>query len=209
VVLGGRAPQFRWGAGSLQEIDHLPLVAPVTKHAATIIAPTTIPAGSPGACRRAHPAPRAGFLDLPLEVIFSRRGAGAGARSPVARARPDEVARAAALLAARERPVIIAGSDVYAATPSPRCGRPPRRCRSRCSPTAWARALPPEHPLAFAQARKAALTGADVVCVVGTPLDFRLGFGDFGAAQVVHIVDAPSQRPATSTPAAAPAATCG
>src|SRR5689334_2479638 len=33
VVLGGRAPQFRWGAGSLQEIDHLPIVRPVTKHA--------------------------------------------------------------------------------------------------------------------------------------------------------------------------------
>ena len=31
LVLGGRAPQFRWGSGSLQEMDHLPLVAPVTK----------------------------------------------------------------------------------------------------------------------------------------------------------------------------------
>src|SRR5690554_292449 len=38
VVLGGRAPLFRWGAGSLQEIDHVPLVAPVTKHAATVMA---------------------------------------------------------------------------------------------------------------------------------------------------------------------------
>src|SRR5262245_52833274 len=28
VVLGGRAPAFRWGAGSLQEIDHIPIVAP-------------------------------------------------------------------------------------------------------------------------------------------------------------------------------------
>src|ERR1051325_4416173 len=36
VVLAGRAPQFRWGAGSLQEMDHVPLVAPVTKHAATV-----------------------------------------------------------------------------------------------------------------------------------------------------------------------------
>src|SRR5215470_9795293 len=36
VVLGGRAPQYRWGAGSLQEIDHLPIVAAVTKKAATI-----------------------------------------------------------------------------------------------------------------------------------------------------------------------------
>ena len=38
LVLGGRAPQFRWGSGSLQEIDHVPLVAPVTKHAATVTA---------------------------------------------------------------------------------------------------------------------------------------------------------------------------
>ena len=36
VVLGGRAPAFRWGSGSLQELDHVPLVAPVTKHAATV-----------------------------------------------------------------------------------------------------------------------------------------------------------------------------
>ena len=38
VVLGGRAPAFRWGAGSLQEIDHLPLVRPVTKYAETVFA---------------------------------------------------------------------------------------------------------------------------------------------------------------------------
>ena len=31
VVVGGRAPEFRWGTGALQEIDHIPLVAPVTK----------------------------------------------------------------------------------------------------------------------------------------------------------------------------------
>src|SRR5881394_2481259 len=36
VVIGGRAPQFRWGAGSLQELDHLPIVRAITKHAETI-----------------------------------------------------------------------------------------------------------------------------------------------------------------------------
>src|SRR5271165_2516157 len=35
VVLGGRAPDYRWGAGGLQEIDHPPLLAPVTKRAWT------------------------------------------------------------------------------------------------------------------------------------------------------------------------------
>src|SRR5215468_12152490 len=36
VVLGGRAPQFRWGAGSLQEMDHVPIFTSITKHAGTV-----------------------------------------------------------------------------------------------------------------------------------------------------------------------------
>src|SRR5438552_16352299 len=36
VVIGGRAPDYLWGAGALQEMDHVPLLAPVTKHAATV-----------------------------------------------------------------------------------------------------------------------------------------------------------------------------
>src|SRR5438552_15587815 len=35
LVIGGRAPNARWGAGSLQELDHLPIVAAITKQATT------------------------------------------------------------------------------------------------------------------------------------------------------------------------------
>src|ERR1700680_2581212 len=35
IVLGGRAPALRWGQGSLQEIDHVPFMRPLTKLAAT------------------------------------------------------------------------------------------------------------------------------------------------------------------------------
>jgi acetolactate synthase-1/2/3 large subunit len=38
VVVGGRAPAARWGSGALQELDHPPLVASVTKSASTIFA---------------------------------------------------------------------------------------------------------------------------------------------------------------------------
>src|SRR5437764_15300584 len=44
LVLGGRAPAMRWGQGSLQEIDHIPFVAPVTKLAATAAGADEIPA---------------------------------------------------------------------------------------------------------------------------------------------------------------------
>jgi acetolactate synthase I/II/III large subunit len=43
VVLGGRAPQMRWGQGSLQEIDHVPFVRPLTKLAVTAGATAEIP----------------------------------------------------------------------------------------------------------------------------------------------------------------------
>src|SRR6266513_1965807 len=44
LVLGGRAPALRWGQGSLQEMDHVPFVAPVTKLARTAETTAQIPA---------------------------------------------------------------------------------------------------------------------------------------------------------------------
>src|ERR1700761_2615942 len=43
VVLAGRAPALRWGQGSLQEMDHVPFVQPLTKLAATAGSPAEIP----------------------------------------------------------------------------------------------------------------------------------------------------------------------
>src|SRR5262245_5933764 len=70
VVLGGRAPARRWGAGSLQELDHVPIVASITKMAATVA-----DAGKAGAL--VHDAavtaltPHRGpvFVDFPLDVF--------------------------------------------------------------------------------------------------------------------------------------------
>src|SRR3954454_22933398 len=44
VVLGGRAPAMRWGQGSLQEIDHVPFVRPLTRFAPTAGSTAEIPA---------------------------------------------------------------------------------------------------------------------------------------------------------------------
>ena len=73
VVLGGRAPAFRWGSGALQELDHPPLLAPVTKHAATVrsVDQVTERVGEAfGLASMAHRGPV--FLDVPMDVLFSR-----------------------------------------------------------------------------------------------------------------------------------------
>jgi acetolactate synthase-1/2/3 large subunit len=53
--------------------------------------------------------------------------------------------------------------------------------------------VPGGHPMLVTKARSQALKEADLVVVVGTPLDFRLGYGVFGDAQVVHVADSPAQ----------------
>src|SRR5215813_11550403 len=89
VLLAGRAPQFRWGSGSLQELDHLPLVAPVTKHAVTVFDADQITGLVQEAARQALTAHRGPvFVDFPLEVIFSA-GTGKVAEPEIPVGQPD------------------------------------------------------------------------------------------------------------------------
>src|SRR6476469_6025820 len=101
-VLGGRAPAFRWGQGSLQEIDHVPFVRPVVKLAATAGATPEIPGLVDEAfavARRPHTGPV--FLDFPLDVVFMEADAEEIAEVPAPSAALAETAdleRALALL---------------------------------------------------------------------------------------------------------------
>ncbi len=207
VVLAGRAPQFRWGSGSLQEIDHIPLVASVTKAAATVTSTDEIPRVIYEAVSEALIAPRGpAFIDLPLDVLFDHGSAeltrliGIGRTEPVEK----ELEQAAALLAGAERPVIIAGSDVYAGAAVSALRELAETMDIPVFTNGMGRgSLPPGHRLAFARARRAALKGADVIAVIGTPLDFRLNFGDFDDASVIHIVDAAAKKATHTTPTAA------
>ncbi len=71
LVLGGRAPALRWGQGSLQEIDHVPFVAPLTRLARTADATADIPALMDEALRVAVGPPSGPtFIDFPLDQVF-------------------------------------------------------------------------------------------------------------------------------------------
>src|SRR5436853_3650768 len=71
LVLGGRAPQLRWGQGSLQEIDHVPFVRPLVKLAATAGSTQEIP-GIVSEALQAAVIPHSGptFVDFPLDHVF-------------------------------------------------------------------------------------------------------------------------------------------
>ena len=208
VVLGGRAPQARWGAGSLQEFDHVPVLAPITKRAATATDVAGIPELVDALARDAMSAHRGPvFCDFPLDVVF--RHADAAIPDAVmprgAEPDPDEIIRAASLIATAERPAIIAGTDVYFAGAWDALRAAAEALRVPVFANGLGRGcVPADHELAFSRTRGLLKSEADVVVVVGAPLDFRLSFGSFGEAKVVHVVDSESQRATHVTPSAAP-----
>jgi acetolactate synthase-1/2/3 large subunit len=199
LLLGGAAPTFNQGRGALQEMPQVQLFAGITKWSDRVPSPELIPTYLAKAFRVAR-AGRPGpvFLELPWDILSN------GAEESLADAQtryrtearspgdPAMVAAAQALLARAERPVLLAGSSIWwdGAWEALRAlaestGVPVylngmgRGC------------LPSDHPSFLQLSRKEALGRADVVLVVGTPLDFRVGYGSpptfAGDARVIQV----------------------
>jgi acetolactate synthase-1/2/3 large subunit len=205
LLIGGAAPLGLKGLGALQEMEQVALFKPITKGAWTVLETRQIPEILTSAIRAAltgRPGPV--FVEIPVDLLLNRveeRHApiptGYVHRSPQA-ADPDSIARLADLLGKANRPVVMAGSGVYwddaakaLASLAERTGLPVfmngagRGCLST------------DHLLAFSHARGFALGAADLVIVLGAPLDFRLGYGrppTFAEnAQVVMVDSAPTE----------------
>ncbi len=213
VLLGGRAPAGRWGTGSLQEMDHVPLLAPVTKHAATIDRVDAITDGVHEAFCAAVASHRGpSFVDVPMDVLFSRcdlPDVPAVVPRDTAEPHTEGLDRAVEALRAARRLVLVLGSDVWTNGAEDPARRFAEATGCAVVTNGMGRGVVPAgHPQLVTRARGRALGEADVVVVVGTPLDFRLGYGRFGGkdgatpAQVVHVVDHPDQV-ATHLPLAA------
>ena len=213
VVLGGRAAQLGWGRGALQEFDHVPVLASITKRAATV---TTVEGAFTDVAAAAALAssPHRGpvFLDVPLDVIFGTAEVAGVVPEPSPGPEPDPeaVARAAELLAGAERPALIVGSDVYWAGAWEALRAAAEHLRVPVFANGLGRGcVPADHDLAFSRTRGHLKREADVVAVLGTPLDFRIGFGNFGAASVIHVVDDPAGVPSHTAPVVSLAAELG
>ncbi|MEO5852841.1 MAG: acetolactate synthase [Nocardioides sp.] len=203
VVVGGRAPANRWGSGSLQELDQPPIVASVTKLARTLHTAGDVLGGFDEAfasARSAHRGPA--FVDVPMDEFFktSVGPAPAGPTTGVRKPDPDALTAIAGLLGRARRPVVILGTDVWADGAEEPALRLVETLGLPAITNGMGRGLVPGgHPLLVTKARSQALGTSDLVVVVGTPLDFRLGYGIFGgkegapAAAVVHLADSPGQ----------------
>jgi acetolactate synthase-1/2/3 large subunit len=197
LILGGRAPAGRWGMGSLQEIDHVPFVAPLTRFAATAPSAEAVSGLIDDALRATVGAPSGvAFIDFPMDHVFSvaadtgRPGALTTSPEP-SLPDGDALERAVGLLAAAQRPVIMAGTNVWWGHAEAALLRLAEERRIPVLMNGMARGtVAADHPLAFSRARSKALGEADVAVVIGVPMDFRLGFGGvFGQDTQLIVAD--------------------
>jgi acetolactate synthase-1/2/3 large subunit len=184
LLIGGASPLALKGMGALQEMEQLALFRPITKGVWTVPGTRRIPEVLATAIRTAlsgRPGPV--FVEIAVDVLMGTADASEAPSpdiAPAARPAPPaaDVERLVELLAAATRPALVAGSGVYwdgawdaLAAFAERAGVPVfangmgRGC------------LPHGHPWALQLARGLALREADLVVVLGTPLDFRLGYG--------------------------------
>ena len=185
LVFGGQGPFNNLRRGSLQEMDHVAVMKPITKWADACYETTRIGEYIELAVRTAlSGVPGPAFLEIPMDVLHGPvdldtvhvprfrdyRVANAAA--------PGEIGEALAVLAGAERPMVMAGTALKWSEGADALRRFVEALQIPCFTNGMGRGqLPMDHPQFFNRSRKHALSRADVVVLAGTPLDFRMKFG--------------------------------
>ena len=185
VLIGGQAPRLFQDMGGLQDMNHVELMRPITKWSVSV--PETARLGEyvQSAFRvAASGVPGPVFLEMPLDLLMNTIPEEQAVFYPRYRTRhtasPDleAVREAAGYLREAKKPLLIVGSQWWWSRRRDGLARFMDAAPMPVFLNGMARgALRPDHPLLFVQSRKAAVSLADLVILLGTPLDFRLGYG--------------------------------
>jgi len=173
--------------GSLQDLPHVEMMTPITKFAATVSSTERIADMIAMAARAAFSgAPGPAYLEIPRDVLDREIDLtkavipqpGKYRASTRSLGDPRDIEKLADILVDAERPAILYGHQVWTA-------------RGHEQAVALLRALdipgyfngasrgllPPGDPHHFDRTRSQAFANADVLLIVGTPFDFRMGYG--------------------------------
>ncbi len=185
LVFGGQGPRALADKGSLQDMNHVDLMRPITKWSHAVPEARRMAEYVSMAFRVATTGvPGPVFLEMPVDFLFdsideSRVEFPTGYRTAAGIAGDAAyVERAYELLRAAERPVALVGSQLFwskrreAYRPFVEQFGMPIYVNGQGRGS-----LPPDHSFYFHRTRKDALSAADVILIFGTPLDFRLGYG--------------------------------
>lgn len=185
IIIGGQGPRPFADMGSLQDMNHVELMRPITKWAVSVPEGRRLPEYVSMAFRAAMTGlPGPVFLEMPIDQLFDqydedRISYPTSYRTEAGIAGdPRYIDRALALLKSAQRPVALVGSQLRW---SARREAYPKFVETFGMPVyvngLGRGSLRPGNPYFFSNTRKPALKQADVVLIFGTPLDFRIGYG--------------------------------
>jgi acetolactate synthase I/II/III large subunit len=185
--IGGQGALTQHKMGSLQDLPHVDMMSPITKFAATVPATERVADMVAMAAREAfNGAPGPVYLEIPRDVldrevdrakaIIPKPGQyRASTRSP---GDPRDIEKLADLLLNSERPAILYGQQVWTARGHEEAVALLRGLDIPGYFNGGSRGLlPPGDPHHFDRTRGNAFADADVIVIVGTPFDFRMGYG--------------------------------
>ncbi|MEU7146812.1 thiamine pyrophosphate-binding protein [Streptomyces sp. NPDC045470] len=187
LLIGGQGARGQHKMGSLQDLPHVEMMTPITKFAATVPDTARVADMVSMAFRECfHGAPGPAFLEIPRDVLDAKvprdtartPRAGHYRASTRSAGDPEAVEKLADLLVRSERPAILYGSQVWttrgtdAAVDLVRALNVPAYLNGAGRGT-----LPPGDPHHFHLSRRHAFARADLIVIVGTPFDFRMGYG--------------------------------
>jgi thiamine pyrophosphate-dependent acetolactate synthase large subunit-like protein len=185
IALGGASAVAQTGMGAFQEMDQVGMFKPITKWSERVIDTRRIPEIINKAFRVAtsgQPGPV--YVDLPgdvlyrriddSEVLFPKRAHVA----PRVSGDPALIKTAIALLKQAQRPIVLTGTGVFWSGAMAELKEFVEMSGIPFYTTPQGRGVIAEdHPLSFLGARNQAWKEADVVLIVGTRLNFIIGFG--------------------------------
>ena len=198
--IGGQGALGQHKMGSLQDLPHVDIMAPITKFSAGVRSTERIADMISMAAREAFSgAPGPAYLEIPRDVL-DREIPVETARLPEAgryRAStksigdPADIEKLADLLVEAKRPCILLGSQVWMARGHEAAIALVRGLNLPAYFNGAGRGLlPPGDPHHFHRTRRYAFDKADVIVIVGTPFDFRMGYGKrLGAEAAVVQID--------------------
>jgi acetolactate synthase I/II/III large subunit len=191
LLIGGNSALKQYRMGGLQELRHTEMMTPISKFASLVMTTDRVAEMMGIAFREMYNgAPGPGFLEIPHDVMdgkvdaskvrypknFRVRGADGGPADFVGD--PNIVQQVADLIANAERPVALFGTQARTCRAHDAIDRFARHFNIPIYVNGSARGtLPRDHSHGFMPSRKAAFDNADVILLAGTPLDFRMGYG--------------------------------
>ncbi len=185
IVIGGAGPKILCDMGSLQDMDCVTLMRPITKWSVQVPQADRIGEYIDSAMRIAQSnVPGPVFLEMPLDLLMNGADDGALPATAPLESPPRPGGDFRSLLAAdkllenAKRPVFIVGSQIRWSPVREAVLAAANALEAPFYLNGMARgALPHAHPCLFSRSRKFALAQADVVFMFGTPFDFRVDYG--------------------------------